>query len=124
MILRQAGPLRVFVVVTGLPGVGKSTLARALAGKMGLVLLELDRIEVPLFKQGLDGVAVGWRAYEALTASAEDNLSAVTRPSASEGRPAQHYRWAFMLRRKPLSELLRCEGDAGGLIGEVRLRHA
>ena len=75
MFHRQAGLLRVFVVVTGLPGVGKSTLARALAGKMGLVLLELDRMEVPLFKQGIDGDAVGWSAYEALTALAEDNLS-------------------------------------------------
>lgn len=62
------------VVVTGLAGVGKSTVARALAKELGLVLLELDRMEAPLFRQGISGDAIGWSAYEALTALAEDNL--------------------------------------------------
>src|SRR5678816_2343272 len=32
-------------------------------------------MELPLFKQGIDGDAMGWSGYEALTALAEDNLA-------------------------------------------------
>lgn len=64
----------VFVVVTGLAGVGKSTLARALAREVGLVLLELDRMEASLLNQGISGDDLGWGGYEAITALAEDNL--------------------------------------------------
>jgi predicted kinase len=65
---------KAFVVVTGLPGVGKSSLARVIASELGLVALELDRMEAPLFRQGISGDSIGWSAYEALTALAEDNL--------------------------------------------------
>ena len=65
-----------YIAVEGPIRVGKSTLARALAGKMGLVLFELDRMEVPLFKQGIEGDAIGSavqvgspRAHQAVSVS-------------------------------------------------------
>jgi predicted kinase len=41
------------VVFSGLPGVGKSTLARAVADRMGGVWLRVDTVEASLLKAGL-----------------------------------------------------------------------
>lgn len=81
-------------MVTGLPGVGKSTLSRALAAELGFVLLELDRMEAPLFRQGISGDAIGWSAYEALTALAEDNLG------LGLGVVLDSVGWTHQLRRR------------------------
>jgi len=43
----------VLIVVGGLPGVGKTTLARALAGELGAAHLRIDAFEVALLGQGL-----------------------------------------------------------------------
>ncbi len=39
-----------FITLAGLPGTGKTTLAKALTKKLSLVYLRLDCIEVPFYK--------------------------------------------------------------------------
>lgn len=62
------------VPVCGLPASGKSTLAGLIARELGLVLIELDRLEAPLFKQGITGDQIGWAGYAMLTGLADLNL--------------------------------------------------
>jgi predicted kinase len=64
----------VFVVMAGLPGVGKSTIARRLATELGICLFELDRIEAPLLEH-ISGDTLGWGGYELLTSLADDHLA-------------------------------------------------
>lgn len=68
------GPGLVLVVMAGLPGVGKSSIARGLAAELGFCLLELDRIEAPLLER-ISGDTLGWGGYEILTSLADDHLA-------------------------------------------------
>ncbi len=89
------------VVVCGLPGAGKSVLARPLAHTCGLALFELDRIEAPLLWRGISGHAMGWASYEMLTSLAEDNLGigrAVLLDSVGWTRDIRR-RWAELAER-------------------------
>jgi predicted kinase len=66
----------VLVVVSGLPGVGKSAVALALAEATGAVHLSIDAIEDALLGAGLPpGERTGIAAYEAVRAAAELNLA-------------------------------------------------
>src|SRR3954468_4066178 len=57
---------RVLVVVSGLPGTGKSTVAAALAARLRAVQLSIDPIEDALLGAGLPpSWEVGVAAYEA-----------------------------------------------------------
>ena len=60
------------IALGGLPGVGKSTLARALARRIGAVHLRIDTIEQALRNAGLD--VSGPEGYLAARDLAEDNL--------------------------------------------------
>lgn len=62
----------VLVALAGRPGVGKSTLARALVTATGAVHLRVDTIEHAL--QALDGRPPGVAGYAVLRALAADNL--------------------------------------------------
>lgn len=62
------------MVFSGLPGSGKTAIARPLARTLGLTLLELDLIERPLLRR-FAGDALGWAGYEILTVIADDNLA-------------------------------------------------
>ncbi len=57
------------VVLAGLPGAGKTTLARALAARLGAVHLRIDTIE-----QALGGGDIADQGYRIAYAVAEDNL--------------------------------------------------
>ena len=60
------------IVVGGLPGVGKTTLARALATDLGATYLRVDVVEAPLFAAGVD---VGPLGYEIVRDLARSNLA-------------------------------------------------
>jgi len=62
----------VLVVFSGLPGVGKTTVARALAARLGAVYLRVDTVEQAMRAAGLAGV--GAAGYGVAQAVGEDNL--------------------------------------------------
>lgn len=62
------------IVFGGLPGVGKTTIARDLARRMGAVFLRIDSIESALRESGRLAAGVEDAGYRAACAVAEDNL--------------------------------------------------
>lgn len=63
------------VVLSGLPGVGKTSIAEIVAARTGSVHLSIDPVEESLLACGLPpGWQVGVTAYEATRAMAEQNL--------------------------------------------------
>ena len=65
------------VVVGGSPGVGKTTVARAVAGRLPAAHLRIDTFEVALARLGLVG-EVGAEGYELARAAADTCLTAGT----------------------------------------------
>ena len=64
------------VVVSGLPGTGKSTVAVALARQVRAVHLSIDEVEEAMLGAGLPPTfATGVAAYEAVRAAVEQNLA-------------------------------------------------
>jgi predicted kinase len=64
----------VYIVFAGLPGTGKSTLARALAAELGAVWLRVDSIEQAIRASGIGDGDLRDAGYRAAYAVAEDNL--------------------------------------------------
>lgn len=62
------------IIFAGLPGAGKTTLARTLASKIGAVFLRIDSIENAMCRSTLDIPAVEDAGYMVGYAVAEDNL--------------------------------------------------
>ncbi len=108
------GPGPVAAVLTGPAGVGKTTVARALARALGAALLDLDTATAPLVEVVARGLgtddlddarlAEATRAarYETLTALAEDSLACGTpvvlvAPFTAERTTAD--RWAAVQQR-------------------------
>jgi hypothetical protein len=56
-------PRGILIEFSGLPGTGKSTLARHLAAQTGAVLLRIDEIEAALRRNGLTPEQTGLAAY-------------------------------------------------------------
>ena len=65
----ETAPL--LIVLSGLPGVGKTTIARALAASLGAVHVRIDSIEQVLRNAG---ITVEGEGYDVAHAIAEDNL--------------------------------------------------
>jgi predicted kinase len=69
------------VVLSGLPGTGKTTLARRVAARSGAIHLRIDTIEAALVASGIVSAAGGWAAapdagYRVAYALARELLSA------------------------------------------------
>ena len=62
------------IVFAGLPGTGKSSIARGLARETGAVWLRIDSIEQAIRESGLVPGSVDDAGYRAAYAVAEDNL--------------------------------------------------
>jgi len=62
------------IIFSGLPGVGKSTLARALAHKLGAVYLRADTMEQAMRDYGLTGEQIGGMGYGVGCRIATENL--------------------------------------------------
>jgi predicted kinase len=71
---RRTVPPRL-IVLAGLPGVGKSTLAREVAGRLDAAWLRVDRIEAALLRAGIPrSFETGLAAYLAVRDLAADQL--------------------------------------------------
>jgi predicted kinase len=62
------------IVFGGLPGVGKTTMARALARAIGAVHVRIDSIELAIRESGVTVVSLDDAGYRVGYAVAEDNL--------------------------------------------------
>jgi predicted kinase len=84
---------RVLIVISGLPGTGKSAVAAALAGRMEAVHLSIDPIEDALLGAGLPrSWETGVAAYEAARVMAEQNLTlgtSVVVDAVNDSEPAR-----------------------------------
>jgi predicted kinase len=83
----------VLIVISGLPGTGKSAVAAALAGRLAAVHLSIDPIEDALLGAGLPaGRQTGVAAYEAARVMAEQNLTlgaSVVVDAVNDSEPAR-----------------------------------
>lgn len=86
------------VALSGLPGVGKTTIARELARLAGAVHLRIDSIEQTLRNAGL---SVATEGYLVAYAVAEDNLRAgrVVIADCVNPVPATRYAWRSLAER-------------------------
>ncbi len=64
----------VLVVLSGLPGVGKTAIAREVASRSGAVLLRIDSIEQAIRNSGVVQRSIDDAGYRVAYALAEDNL--------------------------------------------------
>lgn len=62
------------IVLAGLPGTGKSTIARGLAGRIGALWLRIDSIEQAILESGIVPGSLDDAGYRAAYAVAADNL--------------------------------------------------
>src|SRR6476661_1249260 len=64
------------IVVSGLPGTGKSALADRLGQELGAVVLSVDPIEAAMLESGIEqSFATGYAAYRIVSTLVEANLA-------------------------------------------------
>src|SRR5271170_719746 len=66
--------MAMLIVLGGLPGTGKSSIARELARETGAVWLRIDSIEQAIRESGVGSGSIDDAGYRAAYAIAEDNL--------------------------------------------------
>lgn len=72
--LTTAPPVDVLIILAGLPGTGKTTIARELARQLRAVHVRIDSIEQAIRESGVAVVSLDDAGYRAAYAMAEDNL--------------------------------------------------
>jgi predicted kinase len=118
-------PAPIVVVVTGVPGAGKSTLAQALAPALGAELLSLDALKESIFASGDhvdDRCALRFAAEAALrdrllTATGSVVVDVWVAPDRDEWR----IRPLLTVSARPVVELM-CRVPAGIAVERYRLR--
>src|SRR6185503_20099992 len=66
--------MTMLIILGGLPGVGKTTIARELARQLGAVHIRIDSIEQAIRESGVAAVSLDDAGYRAGYAIARDNL--------------------------------------------------
>jgi len=79
--------MSVFIVFAGLPGVGKTTIARELSRRLSAVYLHVDSLEFALSESGVSLEELGPGGYHAAAAIAIDNLANGMRVIADSVNP-------------------------------------
>ncbi|MEV0940570.1 AAA family ATPase [Micromonospora wenchangensis] len=118
---------QLLVVFAGLPGVGKSTLARQVGVALGAAVLTVDPIERALARHGLTGPGSGQAGYDALAGLAEVQLGLGTSVVVDAANPAAGTRglWSELSERAgvPLRLIEVYCGDEAELRRRVEARH-
>jgi predicted kinase len=101
----------VLIVISGLPGTGKSAVAAELAARLGAVHLSIDPVEDALLGAGLPrSWETGVAAYEAARVMAEQNLAlgaSVVVDAVNDSEPAREtWRMAAARTRAELAFVL------------------
>ena len=124
---------RPFVIVSGLPGSGKTTLARRLAPALGLQLIDKDDILERLFEQKGTGDAAWRRALSresdavlqreasASPGAVVSSMWHVTGMAADSGTPTQ---WLLELSRRVVTVHCVCSPEIAVTRFTRRTRHA
>ncbi len=66
--------MQTLIVISGLPGSGKSTVAEGLSRKLSLPILSIDPIEAAMWRSGISRDATGIAAYEIVAALAGEHV--------------------------------------------------
>jgi predicted kinase len=88
----------VLIIFGGLPGTGKTTIARELARQIGAIHLRIDSIEQAIRDCSPDAVGLDEAGYRVAYAIAEDNLRVGRTVVADSVNPLQITRDAWLAR--------------------------
>jgi predicted kinase len=93
------------IVLGGLPGVGKTTIARELARLLGAVHIRIDSIELAIRESGVTVVSIDDAGYRVGYAMAEDNLRLghIVIADAVNPLPVTRDAWLAVAARTPVS---------------------
>ena len=115
------------IILGGLPGVGKTSIARALARELGAIHVSVDSIEEAIGPSGMSGPANDEAGYRVGYAVARDNLQLGRIVLADSVNPLPETRDAWLGvatdARAPFSEVEIVCSDAGELFRRVEQRH-